>query len=361
MVSQKGRLDIYSDFLLASFGLATATGLSKLLDGELSHDAVTRLLRENDFTSFDLWKQVKPLVRQYERSSGVLIFDDTIIEKAYTDENALICWHWDHSKDRNVKGIGLLSAFYHSEQLCVPVNYRLILKTERYLDKKTGKEKRRSSRTKNEDLRQMFSRCLKNQIQFKYVLADSWYASSDNIHFIAGKKKHFIFEIKRNRHSAKSKEDKLAGRWTYIQDLGLAENSQQTVWLKGIKFPLKLLRQVFTNEDGSKGERYLITNDLKLDFDQTTTIYKRRWKVEEYHKSLKQNAAVAKSPTKTVRSQSNHLFAALSAYVKLEKLKLAHSMNHFAMKTKLYLAANKAAFKELQLLKQQLEYSTIRA
>ena len=147
------------------------------------------------------------------------------------------------------------------------------------------------------------------------------------------------------------------------QDRGFRYNRKplQTVWLKGVKFPLKLIRQVFTNADGSKGERYLATNDLELDFDQSTTIYKRRWKVEEFHKSLKQNAAAAKSPTKTVRSQSNHLFAALNAYVKLESLKLAHTMNHFAMKAKLYIAANRAAFKELRALQAQLEYSNYRA
>ena len=134
MVAMKDRLDLYSDFLLASFSLATATGLSKLLDGEISHDAITRLLRENDFGSRELWKKVKSIVRQYEGPEAVLIFDDTIIEKPYTDENELICWHWDHSKERSVKGIGLLSSFYHSNELCVPVNYRLILKTEHYID-----------------------------------------------------------------------------------------------------------------------------------------------------------------------------------------------------------------------------------
>jgi hypothetical protein len=36
-------------------------------------------------------------------------------------------------------------------------------------------------------------------------------------------------------------------------------------------------------------------------------------------------------------------------------------MSYFAMKTKLYLAANKAAFKELRALQARLEYPIIRA
>jgi hypothetical protein len=37
-------LDIYTDYLLSSTGKATATGLSSLYDGAISHDQVTRLL-----------------------------------------------------------------------------------------------------------------------------------------------------------------------------------------------------------------------------------------------------------------------------------------------------------------------------
>lgn len=37
-------LDLYTDYLISSFGPTTATGLAALLDGRLSHDQVTRLL-----------------------------------------------------------------------------------------------------------------------------------------------------------------------------------------------------------------------------------------------------------------------------------------------------------------------------
>jgi hypothetical protein len=73
--------------------------------------------------------------------------------------------------------------------------------------------------------------------------------------------------------------------------------------------------------------------------------------VEEYHKSLKQNASLAKSPARTVTTQSNHLFASLVADVKLEKLKFTHKLNHFALKAKIYLAASKAAWIELGKIK----------
>jgi hypothetical protein len=60
------------------------------------------------------------------------------------------------------------------------------------------------------------------------------------------------------------------------------------------------------NEDGSEGVSYLRSSAVTLDYVQLTTIYQRRWKVEEYYKSLKVNASLAKSPTKTIRTQSNY-------------------------------------------------------
>ncbi len=90
---KKVDLDLYADYLLSTFGSATATGLSAMVEGEVSHDQITRFLSAQEYTSKYLWQQVKPTVRAVECEAGVLIFDDTIQEKAWTDENELMCWH----------------------------------------------------------------------------------------------------------------------------------------------------------------------------------------------------------------------------------------------------------------------------
>ena len=351
------KLDLYTDYLLTTVHQATATGLSRLVDGAISHDGITRLLSENEFTSKDLWMSSKSLIRKHETEVGCLIFDDSIIEKKHTDESALICWHYDHCTGKNVKGINLLTAFYysHSEHealpLRTPVSFELILKTQHFCDIKTKKEKRKSLVTKNELLRQMVQHNIHNQLKFKYVLADSWFGSSENMLFIHRKKKFFIFDMKSNRKAALSEKDRNSGKWTRIDELDIQDNTSVKVWLKDLEIPVLLTKQVFKNKNQSTGVRFLVSNDLSLSNNDFTTTYKKRWSVEEYHKSLKQNAAIAKSPTRIIKTQSNHLFASILAYVKLEKLKFANQLNHFAMKSKIYLAANKAAFNELNALK----------
>ena len=120
--------------------------------------------------------------------------------------------------------------------------------------------------------------------------------------------------------------------------------------MEQVPFPLHLLRQVFTNADGSTGVRYLVTSDLTLTAGQLATIYQKRWKVEEYHRSLKQNAALAKSPTRTETTQTNHVVAALWAFVKLEMLKVRTKKNHYELKAQLYFSALQHAFQELRRL-----------
>ena len=67
-----------------------------------------------------------------------------------------------------------------------------------------------------------------------------------------------------------------------------------------------------------------------------------------FHKSLKSNANLAKSPTQTVRSQSNHVFMAIYAVFKLECLSIKNKINPFALRLKLLINASRTAYAELQ-------------
>lgn len=344
-------LDLYSDYLLSSFGQTTATGLARLLDGEISHDQISRMLGSEKLTSKTWWQLIKPQVRQMEREDGVLIIDDSIVEKPYTDENEIICWHYDHAKGNTVKGINFMTALYEAQGIALPVAFELVAKTESNMDEKTGKERRKSLMTKNERYRQLLQTACDNRILFRYVLNDLWFASAENMCFVKlDLDKEFIMGLKSNRKGALSPAAKANGRYQRIDQLDIPEGTTLIIYLEGVPFPLQLIRQVFINEDGSTGVRYLVTSDLTLNADQIITIYQRRWKVEEYHRSLKQNAALAQSPTRTEMTQTNHFVAALWSFVKMELLKVRTKKNHYQLKSQLYLSALQQAFHELRLL-----------
>lgn len=354
-------LDLYSDYLIASFRMATATGLSELMDEAISHDRISRFLGQRLFTQKDYWKCVKPLVRKVEHPFGVIKVDDTIEEKPHSTENEIICWHWDHSKKPkagHVKGINILNFLYQSpldldHSISIPVAFEIVRKNESYVDSKSGEVKMRSPVTKNEMLRErLYILQQYNKVQFRYVLWDTWFSSKENFNFVHYElKKYFIGALKSSRTVALSLEDKLAGKFQKISGLDLQAGQAITVWIKGLNFPVLLSKQVFTNKDGSTGELYLVTNDLEMNAQAISTTYETRWDVEVFHKSLKQNVGLEKSPTKNERTQSNHVFAAMIACTKLELLSLKEQTNHFALKTRLYVNALKTAFHELQTLK----------
>ncbi|BCX03046.1 MAG: hypothetical protein KatS3mg053_0984 [Candidatus Roseilinea sp.] len=346
-------LDLYSDYLLCTFGQATATGLGQVVEGSVSHDQITRWLSGQQRGGAALWQVTKRFVRQIQSEDGVLIVDDTISEKLYSDENDIVCWHYDHTSGEVLKGINLMTALYHvpSRGLSLPVEFRLIAKTEQYVDKKSGKTKRRSPITKNEYYRMMLQQAVINQIPFKYVLNDVWFAAADNMNFVKHKlKKEFVMPLKANRKVALSADDKRHGIYVRVDEVVIEPNTVRPVYLEDVSFPLLLAKQVFTNKDGSTGVLFLVTSDTTLTYDGITSLYQKRWTIEPFHKSLKQNAALERSPAHTVTTQTNHIFASLCAFIKLEMLKRKSKSNHFALKSHLYLHAVQSAFDALRQL-----------
>jgi hypothetical protein len=348
----KQYLELYTDYLLSTFGYATATGLSRMVEGQLSHDQITRFLSAEEFTSKDLWTLVKPTVREIEKEDAVLIFDDTIQEKPYTDENEVMCWHYDHTKGRAVQGFNLLNCLYHVNDTSIPVAFELIKKPVQYCDLKTQRQKRASLYTKNELMRNMLLVCVQNKLKFRFVLFDTWFSSKENMGYIKKDlEKDFICALKSNRLVAVSEEDYQTNRFTPIEELPWQEETLFVGWLKDVSFPMSIVRQVFTNKDGSTGILYLACSDTTMKRGKILATYQKRWPVEVFHKSLKQNAALGKAPVRRVITQNNHVFAVLYAVFKLECLSIKRHLNHFALRAQLYLKAIRVAFDELQILK----------
>ncbi len=344
-MSNKAIMDLYTDYLICNMGLATATGLSNILENQISHDKITRFINAVDSDPKLLWKGVKPLVRKLENTDdGYLIIDDTIEEKPYTDESEIVCHHYSHSKHKHVKGMNLLSALIRYGDIALPVDYYIVHKSVEFQDK-DGKTKFKSEVSKNEIARDFIYNAKRNHIKFRYVLADIWFGSNENMKHVNDMDKKFIFGCKSNRLV---RFDKI---WHKISDLKISDEQVIICHVKGLAFPIAITKKVFINEDSSVGELYLISNDLNSSGSQLYKTYQKRWVIEQYHQSIKQNASLAKSPTKTIKTQTNHIFCTLLAFVKLESLKIKTMLNHCALKSKLFISATKSAFRELQKFK----------
>ena len=160
--------------------------------------------------------------------------------------------------------------------------------------------------------------------------------------------KKFIFGIKSNRNIYNSLEERENNAKIKLSQADLGTDDIVPVFLNSLDFQVRVMKKVFKNENGSQGILYLVTNDANLSAEDLYTTYQKRWKIEVYHKSIKENGSLAKSPTKVRKSQTNHIFCSLYAFVKLESIKLKIKKNHFAMKREIHIYSLKAAAEKLR-------------
>jgi hypothetical protein len=133
-------------------------------------------------------------------------------QKPPTDESALITTDWDQRQKRYIKGVNFLTLLYQADQLSLPIASVLIEKTKPEVDKKTGKTRYKSELTNNEHFRQLLT-VAHQQVDYKYVLADSWYASAENINHVIGLNHHCMFALASSRTVALSEQERKQGRF----------------------------------------------------------------------------------------------------------------------------------------------------
>lgn len=321
---------MYVDYLLSTQGHVSATDLSEVIDNEYSHDQISRMLYQAGVDDKKLYEQSKRLVKAH-KSEGkkVLILDDSIEPKPHSKVNGLIAYHYDHSQQGCLKGINFISALWADEKCSIPMSLKIVVKERGWNDKKQ-QEVWKANTTKNDIFREMVGKLTRSR-QIDYVLCDSWYASKENMQWVREAcQTHFVMAVKSNRLVARSEKDTQKGLYKPLQDLRLGKCAVK-LYFKELDFPVLVVKKVFKNEDGSSGTLYLATSDLEMDYEAIFTLYKRRWKVEEYHKSLKSNCSLGKCQASSHTAQKSHFYLATLAFIQLEKARMAKGKNHFAL------------------------------
>jgi hypothetical protein len=358
-------MDLYTDFLTSSPNVASALVFSEVLNKSISHDALTRMLAQPELDQKEYWRSIKSIVRRVEIEDGVISIDDFIEHKPHSAENELISWHYDHTSGQSKKGINIVSFTYVNTSIeptiKLPLGFELIRKDQVVTKtvKKDGKFVQKTSRKasigKNELLRSRLKILThQNNVQYRYVAFDTWYASAENMNFIVQDlKKHFVGAIKDNRTISFDidKEGK-EKQWLSVSETEIEPNRIYQINLKQVPYTLILVKKVYHNLNGTIGVQYLVTSDTGRTVSDINTIYKKRWSSEDVHRSLKQNVALEKMPAKKECSQANHIFASMLAQVKLECMKIATKNTHYALKRTILIKAMQNAWLETQKFKE---------
>ena len=238
-------MDLYTDYQICSFDKIEMTKLSAMINKKYSHDVFTKLLSTPVNTEDTLTKKAKSLINEISKKYKLLLIaDDTLLKKPYSNENNIIAHFYDNSEKKITKGINLLNfvvtPMSNFDKTIVPVAFEVIQKNVIYQNK-YFQTKRKSEYTKNELFRDKLEYLVKyKKINFEYILGDSWFASNENINYINKINQKFFFRIKNNRLFAYSNEDKIKGNFSKISEINKSF-SDCVIYLKGCDTPIRWL------------------------------------------------------------------------------------------------------------------------
>ena len=176
----------YIQFLVAAQGAFTCTEAARCqpaAEAALAHDAFTRLLRRQPPDTEALWREVGPLV---DRKAGVLVLDDTTLDKPYAKRIELVSRHWSGKHGRVVWGINLMTLLWTDGEALLPCDFRIY-------------DKPPSGLTKNDHFRQLLVVAGERGFQPRYVLFDSWYASLQNLKAVNAQGWPWLTQLRSNR------------------------------------------------------------------------------------------------------------------------------------------------------------------
>lgn len=280
----KCSLDLYVNFLIATQKQYSGLELSRVAPTARSHDAVTTWLATHKLTPKLVWKHRQAMVR---KETGYLIFDDSVLDKPYARAMPLVKVQYSGKHHRPVKGIDVVTLLWTEGEKIVPVDYRIYDPT-------------RDGKTKNDHAQDILTFAEKRGFRPRYVLLDSWYASLENLKAIANKQWKWIAALKSNRLVSQ-----VQGTYLSVADLDCTSTQVHKVWLKAYGWVL-VSKMVLENGDIT----YIATNDLSLLEAETLTSHmNHRWKIEEFHRGIKQCCGIERCYSTRERSQRNHIYA----------------------------------------------------
>lgn len=254
-----------------------------------------------------VWEQVKGEV--VTTPHGYLVFDDTVADKNHSRQIEMVRRQWSGNAKRVIRGIGIVNCVYVNPEIekFWVIDYRI------YNIEGDGK-------TKLDHMAEMLDQVVnQKKLPFWAVLMDTWYAKMEVMKKIERLGKVYYCPLQDNRQV-----DDSDGQRDYqrVDQLTWSADELQhgkTIHIKG--FPkghrVKLFRLVISTDRTD----YVVTNDMTQDDTQATQdVCGWRWKIEQFHRELKQVTGVEMCQCRLQRSQRNHIGCAMLVWIRLKQV-----------------------------------------
>jgi hypothetical protein len=320
MKEQITRLD-YCQYLLVSQINYTLTNFADHNE-KFSHDTINRYLRAERITPRLVWENVHHQV--VATAQGYVVFDDTVLDKRYSDRIELVRRQYSGNAKAVIKGIGVVTCVYVHPALNQfwLIDYRL------YDPAGDGK-------SKLDHVREMLINLVyQKRLPFHAVLMDTWYATKDLMLFIESVQKIYYCPLKHNR-----RVDDSGGLQPYQRVDSLTWSADELSHGKRIKirgFPKDHKVCLFRVEVSTHRTDGVVTNDPTQDSTKATQkACGFRWKIEQLHREGKQVTGLERCQCRNARIQRNHIGCALLVWVRLKELAVHTGRTVYQLKHRL--------------------------
>jgi hypothetical protein len=308
----------YIDFLIGTQQAYSCTEAARVQpDPETgpAHDAITRLTQRLLPTTDRLWQEAK---EQVDVTKGILIGDDSTLDKLYSRKIELVSRHWSGKHKRVVLGINLVTLLWTDGERYIPIDYRIYNKAQDGL-------------TKNDHFRAMLQIAFERGFQPECVCFDSWYASLANLKRVNRLFGRWLTRLEADRLV---NPDKTGNRPLASVDLAATGT---VVHLKGYGL-IKVFKIVVTENH----IEYWATNDWQMTDLTRLKFSPFSWMIETYHRGIKQFCGIERCQARSATAQRNHIELALRAFLRLEFHSFVKGISWFEAKTSIIREAVRA-------------------
>jgi hypothetical protein len=238
---------------------------------------------------------VEPFVN---KSRGLLIIDDSTLDKPHARFIDLVGWHWSGKHKATVRGINLTSLVWTDGGACLPLDCRVYDKPTSGLDK-------------NDYFRAMLTTAKERGFTPEYVCFDGWYSGLANLKHLRDLDWRWLTRLKSNRQVDPDRTGNVKVENIEIGDEG------RIVHLKGYGM-VKVFRIVTDFDEAD----HWATDDLSMTEASRQELARQAFAIENYHRALKQCCAVEKCQARSAVAQKNHILFSLRTFVRLEVVRL---------------------------------------
>ena len=309
----------YGQFLINGFNNFTATHFSEIVEG-LKHDSVSRYLNGSKISSKAVWERVENEIIYSKR--GYLLFDDSVLDKSGSKKIELARWQYSGTTHDTVMGIGVVNCVYYNPE----IDRYWVIDFRIYQPDQDGKKK-------YEHLQDMMLKAIERNVMFKTVLMDTWYAITSLMQWINSLGYKFVCPVRSNRLILDRWTDPDNPKYRSVKDLpwdGEKLKQGSDAKLKACSLKLKLFRlMVHSNRTD-----YIVTNDNEAICtpEDATEACAFRWKIEQYHREVKQTTGIAKCQARKAKAQRQHIVTSILAWIVMHAQACAKNTNIYQLK-----------------------------